>query len=71
MEAVSQQPEVKRFISNHVSTPFVNSANSRNKIINLCPSEPFRYAFSPLVDEVSEEEEGEQLLNEAFGKVFN
>uniref|UniRef100_A0A8C1D1Y6 Zgc:162698 n=1 Tax=Cyprinus carpio carpio TaxID=630221 RepID=A0A8C1D1Y6_CYPCA len=25
-----------------------------------------RYAFSPLVDEVSEEEEGEQLLNEAF-----
>uniref|UniRef100_A0A671KCS4 Transmembrane protein 87A-like n=1 Tax=Sinocyclocheilus anshuiensis TaxID=1608454 RepID=A0A671KCS4_9TELE len=25
-----------------------------------------RYAFSPLVDEVSEEEEGEQLMNEAF-----
>jgi len=33
-------------------------------------SEPFRYAFSPLVDEVSEEEE-EQLMNEAFGKSFN
>ncbi|KAK7171922.1 hypothetical protein R3I93_004276 [Phoxinus phoxinus] len=29
------------------------------------PSEPSRYAFSPLVDEVSEEEE-EQLMNEAF-----
>ncbi|XP_051521857.1 transmembrane protein 87A-like [Myxocyprinus asiaticus] len=25
-----------------------------------------RYAFSPLVDEVSEEEEGEQLMNDAF-----
>ncbi|XP_067306620.1 transmembrane protein 87A-like isoform X2 [Pseudorasbora parva] len=25
-----------------------------------------RYAFSPLVDEISEEEEGEQLMNEAF-----
>ncbi len=67
MEAVSQQPEVKHFTSTHVST---HSATSRNKIVNLCPSEPFRYAFSPLVDEVSEEEE-EQLMNEAFGKSLN
>lgn len=70
MEAFSKQPEVKHFTSIHFSNPFVNSANSGDKLISLCPSEPFRYAFSPLVDEVSEEE-GEQLMNEAFGKSLN
>lgn len=30
-----------------------------------------RYAFSPLVDEISDEEEAEQLVNEAFGMSQN
>lgn len=31
-------------------------------------SVPLRYAFSPLLDEESEEEEKEPMMNEAFGQ---